>query len=66
MLAALEGLRGEHEFEIAVVDVDSDPELEARYDELVPVLVANGAELCHFFFDETAVSRYLRGACSSA
>lgn len=68
MLAALEVLRGEHEagFTVDVVDVDADPQLLARYDELVPVLVACGTdgtgevrELCHYFLDATAVRRYL-------
>ena len=59
MLAALEPLRGEFVFDVTVVDVDSDAELEARYDELVPVLVAEGRELCHYHLDATAVRDYL-------
>lgn len=38
-----------------VIDVDSDPELVARYDELVPVLVCDGIELCHYRLDEARV-----------
>lgn len=60
MLAALESLRGEHCFDVSVVDVDTDPILEAKYDELVPVLEAEGRELCHYFLDELAVRQYLR------
>jgi len=63
MLAALETLRGEAggpHFEIEVVDVDADPVLEAKYNELVPVLVdAEGNELCHYFLDATKVREYL-------
>ncbi len=59
MLAALEVLRGEFDFEVNVVDVDSDPELEEQYDELVPVLVGSGRELCHYFLDAAAVREYL-------
>jgi len=59
MLAALEALRGEHSFEIDVFDIDADPALEAKYNELVPVLVANGEELCHYFLDEPKVREYL-------
>lgn len=56
MLAALQPLAGELEFEVSVVDVDSDPELEARYGELVPVLEdAQGREICHYFLDEPAL-----------
>jgi hypothetical protein len=40
MLAALEALRGEAwPFRDRGLDVDADPELEAKYNELVPVLV---------------------------
>jgi thioredoxin reductase (NADPH) len=40
--------------------VDADPVLVARYDELVPVLLADGGdELCHYFIDEPKVREYL-------
>lgn len=59
MLAALEALRGEFSFEVEVFDVDADPALEAKYDELVPVLAADGQELCHYFLDVEKVRAYL-------
>ncbi|MBK9019431.1 MAG: glutaredoxin family protein [Sulfuritalea sp.] len=63
MLSALESLRGEAgipHFEIEVIDVDADPELEAKYNELVPVLVdGEGRELCHYFLDAAKVREYL-------
>ncbi len=59
MLAALEALRGEYAFSIKAVDVDADPALVALYDETVPVLVAEGRELCHYFLDEAKVREYL-------
>jgi hypothetical protein len=59
MFAALESLRGEFAFLIQVVDVDSDPVLEAKYGELVPVMEAGGRMLCHYFFDVAAVREYL-------
>jgi hypothetical protein len=48
-------------YTVDVVDVDADPALVARYDELVPVLVAEpaGTELCHYFLDEGALGRHL-------
>ena len=61
MLAALESLRGEYDFDVSVVDVDADPALEAKFDELVPVLEAEGCELCHYHLDEQAVRAYLAG-----
>lgn len=50
-LLALQG-PGEH-FEVAVIDVDLDDALVARFDELVPVLFGDPAqpELCHYFLD---------------
>ncbi len=63
MLAALETLRrepGVPDFEIEVLDVDADPKLEAKYNELVPVLEDGaGRELCHYFLDTAKVREYL-------
>jgi hypothetical protein len=59
MLAALEALRGEFAFTVTVIDVDTDAVALASYDELVPVLVAEGGELCHYFFEHAKVREYL-------
>ena len=37
------------------IDIDRDPELIRRYDTLVPVLCYNNEEVCHYFFDESAL-----------
>ena len=37
------------------IDIDRDPALIARYDARVPVLCAGDSEICHFFFDESAL-----------
>jgi hypothetical protein len=42
-----------------VLDVDADPALEAKYDELVPVLLHGETELCHYFLDEAKTREYL-------
>ena len=59
MRAALQPLQAEFGFELAYFDVDEHPELEARFDELVPVLTAGQGdgevELCHYHLDEAAV-----------
>ena len=69
MLAALEALRGEPGvayFDIDVVDVDADPALEAKYNELVPVLVdGEDRELCHYFLDAAKVRKYLSASAST-
>jgi len=50
-------------YTLDVVDVDADPALVARYDELVPVLAGpDGAELCHYFLDEAALQTVLAAA----
>ena len=60
MLAALEKLSGEFVFEVAVGDVDADPVLEVKYEELVPVLTGDdGIELCHYFLETEKVREYL-------
>jgi hypothetical protein len=63
MLAALQTFmaRQGQAYTVDVVDVDADPALVARYDELVPVLYGDlaGAELCHYFLDEAALRRHL-------
>ena len=42
-------------------DVDANPALEAKYDELVPVLVrADGVEVCHYHLDRAALAEALK------
>lgn len=63
MLAALQAFmaRQGQAYTVNVVDVDADPALVARFDELVPVLAADpaGIELCRYFLDEAALRRHL-------
>lgn len=61
MEAALAPVAAEFGADVTVVDVDADPTLEERYDELVPVLLHGGVELCHHFLDEAKVREYLAG-----
>lgn len=62
MLNALQALAPQGQaFEVDVIDVDADPALVERFDELVPVLFGrlDEPELCHYFLDEPAVRNYL-------
>ncbi len=64
MLAALRAMEEPgRPFAITVLDVDADPALEERFNELVPVLYGDpdGEELCHYFLDEAAVRAYVAG-----
>lgn len=72
MLAALQAMAPPGaRFDVDVIDVDADPALVARFDELVPVLFARnpaggeGQQLCHYFLDRDAVERCL-GAAAAA
>ena len=44
---------------LRLVDADSDPMLEARFGERVPVLLGGDLELCHYFIDVPKVRDYL-------
>ena len=37
------------------IDIDREVELIRRYDSLVPVLCLGDTEVCHYFFDESAL-----------
>lgn len=60
MLAGLQVLQARQPFDLAVLDVDSDPALEKRFGEWVPVLMHGDHELCHYHLDTAAVTDYLR------
>ena len=59
MIAGLHALQGRFHFELRVVDVDADAELESRYGEDVPVLAHGSRELCRHRLDAALVTDYL-------
>ena len=61
MEAALAPLAEAMGVAVKILDVDADPLLEAKYDELVPVLLHGETVLCHYFLDEAKVREYLMG-----
>ena len=61
LVDALQPIAAEYGWAIEVIDVDQHPELEARWDELVPVLLHGEHELCHYHLDEAAVRAYCSG-----
>lgn len=61
MEVALAPLAAEFGVTLTVVDVDAETALEARYDELVPVLLHGETELCHYVLDEAKTREYLAG-----
>lgn len=59
MGAALAPIATELGLTVTRVDIETDAELEARYGLLIPVLVCDGSELCHYRLDEPAVRRFV-------
>ncbi len=59
MLSALQHLQGRFSFDIDVVDVDSDPALEAKWGDKVPVLLDGEIEICHYHLDVAALDARL-------
>jgi len=47
---------------IEEIDIDAHPALEARWRELVPVLLAGERELCHYRIDRAALAAYFASA----
>jgi hypothetical protein len=60
MTQALERLRPEFGFDVTTVDIDADPELVRRYDTRVPVLSADGVEICYYFLEERRLREHLQ------
>ena len=58
MLAALRLQLGA-DFPVAIVDVDGDPVLKARYGERVPLLANGDKELCCYRYDSERLAAYL-------
>jgi hypothetical protein len=64
MLTALRAFPIGEAHAIEVLDVDADAALLARYDELVPVLMAQRTgeteqQICHYHLDPAALQAYL-------
>ena len=55
LVEALEPVARQYGWEIKVVDIEQDPVLEARWDELIPVVLVDGVEICHHRLDAEAV-----------
>ena len=56
------GLQEELGFELEEVDIGGDPELEARYRELIPVVEIDGKQAFVYFVQPDALRRRLAQA----
>lgn len=62
MLLLLHELQPDLGFGLDLVDISGNQQLEAQYGTKVPVLMAAGQEICHYFLDKAALVRYIEGA----
>ncbi|WP_374335821.1 glutaredoxin family protein [Leeia sp.] len=46
-------------FLLQVVDIEDDDDTEARYGQLIPVLMAGEHELCHYHLNRARLDAYL-------
>ena len=59
MRDALAPYQQQYGFALEVVDVDDNPLLEEKYNELVPVLLWGDREICHWFLDDAKLRAFL-------
>lgn len=61
MILALEERQKQVSFDFQVIDIDTDPELVARFNDKIPVLMsrADQKEICHYHLDISAFDDYL-------
>ena len=59
MLEQLQHLQKEINFDIEIIEIDDFPEVEARYNELVPVLLHHENQICYWHLDEPKLISYL-------
>jgi Glutaredoxin-like domain (DUF836) len=63
-LAQVRELRAELGFTLVEIAIDGDPDLEARYRELIPVVELDGERLFTYYVHEKAFRRRLAAAQS--
>lgn len=45
------------DYQLDIIDIEGQTELEKRYGELIPVLVCEGEEVCHYHLNHEALDR---------
>lgn len=55
----LQSIREARPFDIDLVNVDSDPDLQRRYGTLIPVLASGEEIICHYYLDPVGLERFL-------
>ncbi|MDP9231195.1 MAG: glutaredoxin family protein [Actinomycetota bacterium] len=65
-LAQVRALRDELRFDLEEIAIDGDPELEAAYRELIPVVQIDGERVFTYYVHEAAFRRRLEAAQTSS
>ena len=65
-LGQVRALRDELGFELVEIAIDSDPELESRYRELIPVVEIDGERVCTYYVQPEPFRRKLAAAQGAA
>ncbi len=60
LYAELAPIAAEFGVTVDVIDIDADPALEVRYNELVPLLCFNGTEISRYHLDAPRVRETLK------
>ncbi|WP_275099337.1 glutaredoxin family protein [Sedimenticola hydrogenitrophicus] len=55
----LQVIRDTRPFDLQLIDVDGDPQLQARYGKLIPVLAAGDDVICNYYLDPIGLERFL-------
>ncbi len=55
----LESMKLAHTGPITMVDIDKDPDLAKRFNDMVPVLFVNDIEICHYKLNKKRLLRIL-------
>jgi len=58
MSEGLSACAGDLDFELDIIDIDSDPVLIDQFGTKVPVLMHGTHEICHYFLDLKALQMY--------
>jgi glutaredoxin len=58
-LEVVEQVRAERDFDLRMVDIEGDPELEARYREWLPVIEIDGERAFVYYFQAADLRRRL-------
>ena len=62
MQGRIEKLKPRYSFKLEIRDVDKEERWVKAYDTLVPVLLLDGDEVCHYHLDDAKLRRLLESA----